>query len=284
LINWFLRQKTSNIDSRLFQLVEIQQANKVLFSLFTRYGDTIITLMVIQEFIEQYPDKEYLILCPRQMEPYVNEILPGVHCLALNKRNLFDMIRAHRLLKKWNPKIGFNPWSSGLDSCYFLTYCKRFQCYKDFLRPEVINHYEVVRNYLLLPKQAWKIKQLNLKKNYKKILICPQSTDSNRSISSVQLDALLSELGDKYHNPEIMIAAMDKFYFKDGCSKFLFEKTAKSSRQFVNLVKESGLVIAVDSGPLHIALALKKDTQAHFYSTNPRYVVNFGSILDIVLK
>jgi len=284
LINWFLRQKTSNIDSRLLQLVEVQQANKVLFSLFTRYGDTIINLMVIKEFIEQYPDKEYLILCPRQMKPYVNELLPKLHCLALNKRNLFDMMRAHRLLKKWNPEIGFNPWSNGLDSCYFLTYCKRFQCYKDFLRPEVINHYEVVRNYLLLPKQAWKIKQLNLKKNYKKILICPQSTDSNRSISSVQLDALLSELGDKYHNPEIMIAAMDKFYFKDGCSKFLFEKTAKSSRQFVNLVKESGLVIAADSGPLHIALALKKDTQAYFYSTNPRYVLKSRSILDIISK
>jgi len=284
LINWFLRQKTSNIDSRLLQLVEVQQANKVLFSLFTRYGDTIINLMVIKEFIEQYPDKEYLILCPRQMKPYVNELLPKLHCLALNKRNLFDMMRAHRLLKKWNPEIGFNPWSNGLDSCYFLTYCKRFQCYKDFLRPEVINHYEVIRNYFLLPKKAWKIKQLNLKKNYKKILICPQSTDSNRSISNIQLDGLINNINDKYRNPEIIIAAMDKLYFQDSCSQFLFKKTAQSSLQFINLVKDSGMIIAADSGPLHIALALKKDTQAHFYSTNPKYVVNCGSILDIVLK
>lgn len=284
MINWFLRQKTSNIDSRSLQLVEIQQANKVLFSLFTRYGDTIINLMVIQEFIEQYPDKEYLILCPRQMEPYVNELLPKVHCLALNKRNLFDMIRVHRLLKEWNPEIGFNPWSNGLDSCYFLTYCKRFQCYKDFLRPEVINHYEVVRNYLLLPKQDWKIKQLNLKKNYQKVLICPQSTDANRSISSVQLDALLSELGDRYQNPKITIAAMDKLYFRNKCNQFLFKKTAQSSQQFIDLVKNSDFVISSDSGPLHISLAFKKDTQAYFYSTKPKLVVKSKSILDIVLN
>jgi len=284
LINWFLRQKTSNIDSRSLQIVEIQQAHKILFSLFTRYGDTIINITVIQEFVEHYPDKEYLILCPRQMYPYVKELLPKARCLSLNKRNLFDMIRVHRLLKKWNPEIGFNPWSNGLDSCYFLTYCKRFQCYKDYLRPEFINHYEVVRNYLLLPEKIWKVNQLNLKKDYKKILICPQSTDLNRSIPSVQLDALLSDLKDKYQNPEITIASMDRLYYRSKYSQFVFKKTAQSSWQFIDLVKKSGLIITADSGPLHISLAFKKDTQAYFYSTNPKRVVKSGSILDIVMN
>lgn len=278
-----MRHKTSGIDSRPLELVDIQQADKVLFSLFTRYGDTIIDLVVIQEFIAQYTDKEYLVLCPRQMVPYVNELLPGVCCVALNKRNLIDMIKTDRLLKRWKPDIGFNPWSNGLDSCYFLTYCKRFQCYKDFFKPKIINHYEVVRKYLLLPEQAWNINQLSLKKNYKKILICPQSTDPNRSISSAQLDELLFDLNNKYHNPEVTIASIDKLYFKNECNQFLFKKTAQSSRQFVELVKKSGLIIASDSGPLHISLAFKKDTQAYFYTTDPRIVVKCESILDVIL-
>ena len=191
MINSFLRFKTQNVDSKELKLEDIQQASKVLFSLFTRYGDTIIDLVVIKEFIELYPNKEYLILCPRQMKPYVNELLPNIECIALNKRNLFDMFKINRKLKKWQPDIGFNPWSNGLDSCYFLTYCKKFICYKDYDRPEIINHYQVIRKYLQLPEQDWKIKKLILKDNYQQILICPQSTSADRSISNAKINELI---------------------------------------------------------------------------------------------
>ena len=67
----------------------LNNSNKILFSIFTRYGDTIIDLVVIKEFINFYPDKKYLILCPRQMKPYVNELLPNIECLTVNKRNLY---------------------------------------------------------------------------------------------------------------------------------------------------------------------------------------------------
>jgi len=281
MINSFLRFKTQNVDSKELKLEDIQQASKVLFSLFTRYGDTIIDLVVIKEFIELYPNKEYLILCPRQMKPYVNELLPNIECIALNKRNLFDMLKINRKLKKWQPDIGFNPWSNGLDSCYFLTYCKKFLCYKDFDRPNVINHYQVVRRYLQLPEQDWKIKKLNLKDNYQKILICPQSTDPAREISSVQLDVLVSDLNLKYQNPKITIASMEKFHFRDKCNHFLFKKSAQSSQQFINLVKQYNLVISSDSGPLHIALALNKDVLAFLYTTSPEIVVKSNSCLRV---
>ena len=54
MINTFLNFKTKNIVSQSFDLEEIQSANKVLFSLFTRYGDTIIDLVIIKEFISQF--------------------------------------------------------------------------------------------------------------------------------------------------------------------------------------------------------------------------------------
>ena len=284
MINYFLRFKTKDIDDKALELESIQQAKKILFSLFTRYGDTIIDLAIIQEFIKKYPYKNYLVLCPKQMKPYVNELLPGIKCIAINKRNLFDMLKVNLKLKKWRPDVGFNPWSNGLDSCYFLTYCKKYLCYKDFDRPDVINHYQVVRRYLQLPEKEWRIDELVLKQDYKKILVCPQSTDLSRAISGVKLDKLIFDLNDKYQNPEITIASMDKSHFRNKCNYFLFKKSAVSSHQFIDLVKQSDFVVSSDSGPLHIALALGKDVLAFFCTTSPEVVVKSGSFLKIYNK
>jgi ADP-heptose:LPS heptosyltransferase len=184
------------------------------------------------------------------------------------------MFKVNSLLKKRQFDIGFNPWSNGLDSCYFLTYCKKFLCYKDIDRPDIINHYQVVRIYLKLPKKEWKINELILKQDYQRILICPQSTDRNRGISKDEIDALISDFNTKYHNPDITIASMDATHFRSNCQQFLFSKSSQSSAQFINLIKSSDLVVCSDSGPLHISSALDKDIIAVFYVTNPEVVLN----------
>jgi ADP-heptose:LPS heptosyltransferase len=281
VINSFLHFKTKNINTNPLGLEDINKSKKILFSLFTRYGDTIIDLAIIQEFINQHPKKDYLILCPRQMKPYVDELLPNVKCTALNKRNLFDMINVNYKLKKWQPDIGFNPWSNGLDSCYFLTYCKKYLCYKDLIRPKTINHYQVVRRYLHLSEVEWKINELTLKNSYQKILICPQSTDKTRSIVKNDIDALISKLNIKYNNPTITIASMDVYSSRDNYNQFFFKKTAQSSKDFIELVKDSDLVVCSDSGPLHISNALNKDTIAIFYTTIPEIVLNSNSKVKI---
>jgi ADP-heptose:LPS heptosyltransferase len=279
MINFFLKFKTKQTNNLPPSVDDIRNSKKVLFSIFTRYGDTIIDLVVIKEFIELYPNKEYLVLCPRQMNPYVNELLPDIKCIPLNKRNLFDMFKVNRTLKKWRPDIGFNPWSNGLDSCYFLTYCKRYLCYKDFKRPEVINHYQVVRNYLKLQNKPWKINKLTLKKEYKNILICPQSTDPERSISSSQLDELIIDLNKKYKKYKLVIASMDSSFFREDIAQFNFEKSSKSSKEFISLVKNIDLAICTDSAPLHIASALEKDLIAIFHITKPEVVINQNTTL-----
>ena len=224
MINFFLKQKTKKIVSFPPSLDDIKDSKKILFSIFTRYGDTIIDLVVIKEFIEYYPKKEYLILCPRQMRPYISEFLPTIECIAFNKRNLFEMFKVSKLLKKRMFDIGFNPWSNGLDSCYFISYCDKFLFYKDFYKPNIINHYQVVRRYLKLPEKDWAINELILKESYKKILICPQSTDTKRNISSDHLNRLIIDFISIYNHPEITIASMDKSHFRDNCKNFLFEK------------------------------------------------------------
>ena len=282
MINFFLKFKTRKHKNSPPDIDDINNANKILWAIFTRYGDTIIDLVVIKEFIERYPDKEYLILCPRQMKPYVSELLPNIECFALNKRNLLDMIKANKLLKKKRPDIGFNPWSSGLDSCFFLTYCKKYLCYKNFKRPKIINHYQVVRRYLQLPEHDWGISELTLKGNYQKILICPQSTDSDRSISSDQLDKFILNFRQKNNNAEITIASMSKRHFRKGCNQLLFEKTAQSSQQLINLMKRSDFIVCSDSGPLHIASALNKSLMAVFKVIKPDIVLNAGSTVSII--
>lgn len=269
--------KTSVTPSNL----DVENSKKVLFAIFSRYGDTIISLVVIKEFIEKYPDKKYLIFCSKQMQPYVLELLPGISCFTLKKRSIVELIKAQNVLKKRKFDIGFNPWSFGLESCYLLTFCNKFQFYKDFKRPKEINHYEVVRKYLNLDSKDWFIRNVNLQEHYKKILICPQSTDKNRSISGEQLDELLTYFKSKYFDPEITIAAMDKYYFRANHSFFCFKKSSKSSKQFINILKQNELVVCSDSGPLHISNAFKKTVIAFFNSTNPDLVLNSGDNLNL---
>jgi ADP-heptose:LPS heptosyltransferase len=281
MINYYLKYKTRKIFSIPPSADDIEESGKILFSIFTRYGDTIIDLMIVREFVNKYPNKEYLIICPKQMEPYVKEFLPFIKCKAFNKRNLFEMAKVIKILKRERFDIGFNPWSNGLDSCYFISFCKKFLFYKDFDRPNNINHYQVVRRYLKLPEKNWKVNYLSLQENYKKILICPHSTDPNRNFPIEKMDQIILELQNTYNRPEIVIASMDKSFFRDDCKKFMFEKSVHSSMRFLELMKQSSLIICSDSGPLHIALALKKDLLAILISTEPKIVINTGACLII---
>jgi len=282
MINLFLKYKTRNLNHRLdISLSEIENSKRVLFSLFTRYGDTVISLIEIRSFIKKYPKKDYLILCPKQMQPYVEEILPSIKSLSFNKRNPWSMFDVVRFLKKWKPDIGFNPWSNGLDSCYFLTFSKNFKCYRHFQRPKAINHYEVVRSYLNLPILDWQVNKLELKDNYYNILICPHSTDPDRELKEYQFKQILSKLKLKYPHAKITIASMSSSHFQNRYQHFKFEKQIDSSRNFLKLIKGCDLVISSDSGPLHIASALNKDLIAYFSSTLPEIVLRSGVTLKI---
>ena len=130
-------------------------------------------------------------------------------------------------------------------------------------------------------EKRWKINDLSLQENYTKILICPHSTDPNRNLPIEKMNQIIFELKNSSNRPEIVIASMDKSYFRDGCKKFMFEKSVHSSMRFLELMKQSSLIICSDSGPLHIALALKKDLLAFMISTDPKIVINTRSCVII---
>ena len=283
MINAYLNYKSKSLSNSAITIEDIRKANKVLFALFTRYGDTIIDLVVINEFVENYPDKDYLVLCPKQMKPYCEEFAPKVKCIGVNKRNYLDMIKLDSYLKKWRPDLGFNPWSFGAESNFFLTYSKKYQFYNNFKKPEIINHYEVVRKYLSLPEKNWKIHDLKMELSYKQVLICPESTDNERSISNDEVDLIINKFKSNYGSPLFTIASLSLSYLHSNWDSFIFKKTKKSSKDFIKLVKDSDLIICADSAPLHIAIALKKNVIAVFNSTTPEIAINSDSEVSLKL-
>jgi len=275
MINWFLKLKTKDLITS-FNNDSINQSEKVLFCLFTRYGDTVIDIEVIKEFIFKYPKKNYLILCPKQMSPYIETLIPSIDYFAFNKRNPLSFMKAHLLLKSWSPDIAYNPWSNGLDSYYFCSYATFFRSYKDFQKPNNINHYEVVRKYLGLDSKKWTINKGTLKKNYTRVLICPESTDHRRSMTIPEIIEIITKI-KKACVCEFTIAHLNMNFKISNVSYFKFSKNANSSRKFLNLVQSSDLIVSCDSAPLHIASALGKDLLPIFKSTNAAKVINSGS-------
>jgi len=276
VINLFLKYKSKSFESKELSHQDIKNANKILFCLFTRYGDTIISLCVINEFIRKHPKKDYLILCPEQMGPFVEEILPRIRFIKVNKRNLFKMLVVNNLLKKWFPDIAFSPWSNGLDSCFFSSYAKKYFCYRDFSKPSEVNHYDVIRKYLLLEQKPFHLIKKKPEEMPNSFLICPDSTDKKRSLDDSEVQKLVEKINLLNANALITCASMKEINFNGGAN-FIFKKNSFSSRGFISLVKSTDVIIAVDSAPLHIAIALKKDTVPIFKSTNPKNVINSHS-------
>ena len=94
---------------------EIGRAASVLFAVFARYGDSVITFKLLREFARVYPDKKYLLITSPQALPYAEAILPpSIRCVGFDKhRDLFGLWRLTRQLKREPFAVGLNPWSHG---------------------------------------------------------------------------------------------------------------------------------------------------------------------------
>src|SRR5205814_1455849 len=110
---------------------EIIGAKTVLFTVFARYGDSIIAFKAINEFLLEHPGKQYILITTRQAAPYAELLITRpIERHAVNKRR--DPIRLWRLaraLKRHPPDLGLNPWSHGAESEYFISFCRRYLPY-----------------------------------------------------------------------------------------------------------------------------------------------------------
>jgi ADP-heptose:LPS heptosyltransferase len=253
------RLKKVGSASREITREEIEKSSKILFAIFARYGDAIVSFKVINEFISLYPDKVFFVLTSPQLSPYAKEILTGrVDLFYVNKRrNPIKLWRIIRKLKREKMDLGLNPLSLGIDSEFFITFTKRFSFFKKFSRhPVHYNLYDRVREYFLMPRKETNLKPAFLG-NVRNVTIAPSSTDIRKSLDRKDLESLIRQLRDRFSNLKITVAlpAEDRRRV-EGVEKFVLGKAIRSSEAFLALVKSSDLFIGVDAGPLHLADAL----------------------------
>lgn len=261
---------------------EIGRASSVLFAVFARYGDSVISFKLLRAFVRAYPDKKYLLITSPQALPYAEAILPpGIRCVGFDKhRGIVGLWCLKRLLRRQPFDIGFNPWSHGLESEYFISFARRFHPYGAFAGfPRTHNLYDRARSYLGLAAKPAALTG-KIPAQAKRILISPFSTDVRKSLNHDDLRKLIAWLGARYREASLALVLFPEEDEKVGdlsIARFHFGKTRKRSRAFLEMVKGGDLFVGVDAGPLHLADALGIPALGIFGPTAPETVLDRDS-------
>ncbi|MFZ5451176.1 MAG: glycosyltransferase family 9 protein [Thermodesulfobacteriota bacterium] len=277
MINYLFRKRLRKFREEAGEITtgDLDQARKVLFALFARYGDVIISLSVIKEFIQKYPDKKYFVVTSHQMYPYARRLLGGqATVMSFNKRrNPIKLMEIVSFLKREKIDLGFNPWSSGDEAKFIISFARKFYFYHGF--QGISNLYDRVRNYLLLPHAERVLPGWN-PEGVERIVICPCSTNVAKSLDPEDLLKLWWQVRQRFPGAGVTIALPPKeaHLYKIPAEVFVFRKSQAASQAFLNLLEESQLVISVDAGPLHLADKLGLKTIGLFGPTSPLGVVD----------
>ena len=258
---------------------ELGRARSVLFTVFSRYGDSVITFKVLEEFLRRHPDKRCTLVTTPQALPYAQAIIrSNVKHYALDKRrSVMTIARLFFDLRRDPPDLGFNPWSYGKESQALISFARRFYLFTDFATTaEWRNHYQRVRQYLHLPDPPIESHPGPVG-GVRQVVVAPFSTDQRRSLSAEDAARLLKLLEARFPGAHTTLAL---FPHETGAARglsaahFLFGKSRRDSEQFIALLRSADLFVGVDSGPLHVADALGVPSLGLFGPTPPERVVD----------
>lgn len=262
---------------------DIKNSSTILFSVFSRYGDSIIAFRAINEFMALNAGKSFILVTSPQMVPYARRIIKGkMELYAANKRkNPIKFLAIANMLHRRNIDIGLNPWSHGDDSKFFITFAKKFSVFGTFLtHSKEHNLYERVREYLLLEPAEDVVAKPDLCAA-SNILLSPFSTDVTKSLTSSDVGALISQIRQRFPGAKITVAVEEKERgsFRADTDVFVFGKSLKRSEAFLRLLESSDLFIGVDAGPLHLADALGISAIGIFGPTAPETILDRTSAI-----
>jgi len=269
-LKFVIKNKLKNIDSYKIELNDIKRAKIIFFSVYSRFGDGVISFKIIREFIKKYSDKKYYILTSKQLYPYAKEIIKNADIWYANKRNPIEFFHTIYKLKKLKPDLGFNPWGHGDDSEFFISFAKKFSFFKKEIKVDkTFNLYDRVRLYLKLPIEKKTFNKFELS-YFNHIVIAPLSTDITKNMTKEMIDKLLTKL----NADKITIAIPKSLGYKN---EFIFKKSLTNSQNFIKLLKNANLFIGVDSGPLHIADTLGIKSIGIFGPTAPETILDYNT-------
>ena len=218
-------------------LVDIKNASTVLFSVFGRYGDSLIAFKVISEFMHLYPEKKYIIVTSHQTLPYAESLIKNsdVSFYSVNKRrDPIRLLSIMYMLKKANVDFGFNPWSQGDDSRFFITFARNFSIFGSFFsHSKEYNLYKTARDYLLLDNATDRDNSAE-SSVIGTIVISPFSTDVTKSMDSNDLASLLHYIDSRFPGVSVTVALQKSEESKvpGSLRKFFFCKTPDARRTF----------------------------------------------------
>jgi hypothetical protein len=257
----------------------VAQARVVLFTVFARYGDSMIAFKAINEFIALHPNKRYLLITRHQTLPYAEALIHHpIERYGVNKRHDWLLMwRITRMLRREPPDLGFNPWSHQGESEYFVSFCRRFSWFRLFARYERnYNLYRRPREYLMLPAPAATPPRA-LPDRAKRIVLVPFSTDVRKALDRHDLELVIDSLRRRFQIERIVVAGM-KHELKGSkglpVEPFVLGKSRRASQRFIDLLRSAELFVGVDSGPLHLADALGISTIGIFGPTAPETVLD----------
>ena len=282
--HWIIRAKlqAQGPQSESLNPADIDRARSVLFAVFARYGDSVITFKAINRFIARYPDKRYLLVTTHHARPYAEALIHSpLQLFSVNKRrNPVRLWRLVRLLRRDPPDLGLNPWSHGEESEYFISFCRQFVSYRSFSsfqRHE--NLYRRVYDYLQLPDPP-AAAPTPPPARAQRIVICPSSTDIRKSLNQDDMAKVVLAARKRFGAPEIIVAGLpgELVRFENlAVEQFTLGKSRLASERFIGLLTTADLFIGVDAGPLHLADALGLPVIGVFGPTAPQTILDRDS-------
>ena len=269
-MKFIIKKRLQKVDFSKIEIEDIKKSQTILFSVYSRFGDGIISFKIINELIEKYPNKKYYILTSKQLYPYAKEIIKNADIWYTNKRNPIEFFYTIYKLNKIKPDLGFNPWGHGDDSEFFISFAKKFSFYKQEIKVnKTFNLYDRVRVYLKLPIKNKIFNKFEMN-HFNHIVIAPLSTDITKNMTKEAIDKLLTKLNAN----KITIATPKSLGYKN---EFIFKKSLKNSKNFISLLKTADLFVGVDSGPLHIADTLGIKSIGIFGPTAPETILDYNT-------
>lgn len=297
--------------------LELQNINKIIIIDLAFIGDIILATPVTRALKENFPHAEITMMTVpltapiAEMNPYVDKVL--VYDKKGEHKGLFGMWKAAKLLKphKFDLAVCMNfatrgavvswlagiPYRLGYDAQHadwFLT-CAQSHI-RDGIKHETLNHLEVLRplnistedtslEFVFTPeiKSTYekKLKEHGIPKN-KYIAVCPFGNNIRREMSI----NTISEVAQHFKEYIFCIVGSkndyEKMKYLKGDNILLLAGTF-SLKEVPLLLKNSLCTITVDSGPLHMAQAVKSKTIAIFGPAAPEIWGPRGKN-DIVLQ